>query len=141
MAIRLADRERRLIAAFENETGAAVTDCVVLENPERVVFVVAAGDMGDAIGPGGRTVKAAEARLGCDIDLVEAADTPEAFVANALAPAAVYDVTVRENDETVAYAEVPEADRGAAIGQDGRNVEKARLLAERHYDIDDIELA
>jgi N utilization substance protein A len=142
MAITLADRERRLIAAFEDETGASVTDCVTFEDPERAVFVVAAGEMGEAIGPGGRTVKAAEERLGWDIDLVEAADTPEAFVANALAPAAVYDVTVREDgDETVAHAEVPEADRGAAIGTDGRNIEKARRLAERHFGIDDIELA
>jgi len=141
MAITLSDRERRLIAAFEDETGAVVTDCVVFEDPDRVVFVVAAGDMPTAIGPGGRAVKAAESRLGCDIDLVEAADTPEAFVANALAPAAVYGVTIRENDETVAYAEVPDPDRGAAIGRDGRNIRKARRLANRHYGIDDIELA
>lgn len=140
MAITLADRERRLIAAFEDETGAMAVDCVTFDDPERAVFVIAAGEMGDAIGPGGRTVKAAEDRLGWDIDLVEAADTPEAFVANALAPAAVYDVTLRENDETVAYAEVPDEDRGVAIGTDGRNIRKARRLAERHFGIDDIRL-
>lgn len=138
MAIRLADRERRLIAAFEDETGASVTDCVTFE--DRAVFVVAAGDMASAIGPGGRTVKAAESRLGWDIDLVEGADTPEAFVANALAPAAVYNVTVSENDDTIAYAEVAAEDRGAAIGRDGRNIQTARVLAERHFGIDDIQL-
>lgn len=140
MAITLADRERRLIAAFEDETGATATDCVTFDDPERAVFVVAAGEMGEAIGPGGRTVKAAEDRLGWDIDLVEAADTPEAFVANALAPAAVYNVTLSENDDTVAYAEVPDEDRGVAIGTDGRNIRKARRLAERHFGIDDIQL-
>jgi N utilization substance protein A len=140
MAITLSNRERTLIAAFEDETGAAVVDCVVLDDPERAVFVVAAGDMPTAIGPGGRAVKAAEERLGWDIDLVEAADTPEAFVANALAPAAVHDVTIEGDDATVAAAEVPEADQGAAIGREGRNIEKARRLAERHYGIDDIQL-
>ena len=142
MGITLSDRERTLIAAFEDETGAGVVDCVVLEDPERAVFVVRPGDMGDAIGPGGRAVKAAEDHLGWTIDLVEGADTPEAFVANALAPAAVYDVAVEaEGERAVARAEVPEADRGAAIGKGGRNIEKARRLAARHFGIDDIELA
>ncbi len=140
MAITLGDRERRLIAAFEEATGATAVDCVTFDDPERAVFVVAAGEMGEAIGPGGKTVKGAEDRLGWKIDLVEDADTPEAFVANALAPAAVYDVTVSENDDVVAYAEVPSEDRGAAIGSEGRNIRKARRLAERHFGIDDIQL-
>jgi N utilization substance protein A len=141
MGITLADRERRLIAAFEAATGVTPTDCVTFEDPERAVFVIAAGEMGEAIGPGGETVKAAEDRLGWAIDLVESAGTPEAFVANALAPAAVYDVTVNEGNETVAVAEVDSADHGAAIGSDGRNIQQARRLAARHFDIDDIELA
>ena len=140
MAITLSDRERTLIAAFEDETGASVTDCVVFEDDDRVVFVVAAGDMATAIGPGGETVRAAEDRLGWSIDLVEDAETAAEFVANALTPAAVYNVTVSENDDLVAYAEVAAADRGAAIGRDGRNIRTARRLAARHFDVDDIQL-
>jgi N utilization substance protein A len=52
----------------------------------------------------------------------------------------VYNVTISENGDTVAYAEVEQADRGAAIGTDGRNIETARELAARHFDIDGIEL-
>ena len=140
MAITLTDRERTLIAAFEDETGASVVDCVVDEDRDRAVFVVAAGDMATAIGPGGETVRAAEDRLGWAIDLVEDGDTAEAFVANALAPAAVYNVTMSENDDLVAYAEVAAEDRGAAIGRDGRNIETARRLAARHFDVDDVQL-
>jgi len=79
-------------------------------------------------------------RLGRRVKLVEDADTPEAFVANALAPAAVRHVTVSEQGDRVAYAEVPPDDRGAAIGRDGRNIETARTLARRHHDVDDIQL-
>jgi N utilization substance protein A len=61
-------------------------------------------------------------------------------VANTLAPAAVYNVTISENDDRLAYVEVAEEDRGAAIGADGRNIDAARRLAARHHDIDDIEL-
>ena len=72
--------------------------------------------------------------------LVEDAPTPEDFVANALAPAAVYNVTISENDDTVAYAEVAQEDHGAAIGSGGKNIDAARALADRHFDIDGIEL-
>jgi N utilization substance protein A len=49
-------------------------------------------------------------------------------------------VTVSEQNDRVAYVEVPAEDRGVAIGRDGRNIETARRLARRHYDIDDIQL-
>ena len=136
----LSDDALRYMAVFEDVTGAAATDCVIDEDAGRLVFVVATGEMGQAIGPGGRTVRRLENRLGKDVDLVEDADIPETFVANALSPAAVYNVTVSENDTTVAYAEVDQADTGVAIGADGRNIETARLLAERHFDIDDVQL-
>ena len=144
MRVTLSDEARRYIALFEEETGATARDCLVVEDDadgdERVVFLVTAGDMGKAIGSGGETVRDLEARLDREVTLVEDADTAEAFVANALAPAAVYNVTVSEDDETVAYAEVDAADTGVAIGEDGRNIGVAERLAKRHYDVDDIQL-
>ncbi|WP_251327903.1 NusA-like transcription termination signal-binding factor [Haloplanus pelagicus] len=142
MRVTLSDRDRRFIACFEDETGATARDCLVDEegSEDRVVFLVAAGEMGQAVGPDGRRVRSVEETLGRSVALVEDADTPEAFVANALAPAAVKHVTISEQGDRIAYAEVPEADRGAAIGRDGRNIETARRLAKRHYDIDDVQL-
>jgi N utilization substance protein A len=132
---------------------------------DRAVFVLPPGYMADAIGPDGRTVADVEERLNRRVELVEDADRPGDFVANALRPAAVYGVTVREREpdpgsddgdgggaggagganngtdtERIAYAEVNAADLGAAIGSGGRNVEMAVELAGRHHDIDAIEL-
>ncbi len=140
MARTLSDDARQYIAAFEDETGATATDCVIDDEGNRLVFVVSTGEMGRAIGPGGRTVRELEDRLGTTVELVEDASTPEDFVANALAPAAVYNVTISENDTTVAYTEVAEEDTGVAIGEDGRNIETARVLTQRHFDIDDIQI-
>jgi len=144
MVVTLSDTARRYIALFEDATGATARDCVVFDEEtdggERVVFLVKPGDMARAIGSGGENVRSVEEQLGTDVTLVEDADTAEAFVANALAPAAVYNVTVSEDDETVAYAEVDAADTGVAIGEDGRNIAAAERLAKRHYDIDDIQL-
>ncbi|MFD1598765.1 NusA-like transcription termination signal-binding factor [Halobellus rarus] len=139
MRVTLSDDARQFIARFEDETGATARDCLVYD--DRVVILVAAGEMGTAIGPGGEHVRAVEESIGRDVELVEDADTPVAFVESALAPAAVRHVTLSEQGgERVAYAEVPDADRGVAIGAEGKNIETARTLAERHHEIDDIQL-
>ena len=139
MTVTLSDEARQYLRAFDELTGVAPVDCLVRE--ERLVFVVPTGEMGDAIGPGGETVAAVEDELGYPVDLVEDANEPAAFVANCLAPAAVRNITVSEQGgTTVAYAEVPQADRGVAIGADGESIDATRELARRHFDIDDVEL-
>jgi len=139
MRVTLSNEALRHIARFEEETGATARDCLLFE--DRVVILVTAGEMGAAIGPGGAHVEAVEAAVGRSVDLVEDADTPAAFVESALAPAAVRHVTLSEQGgDRVAYVEIPEGDRGVAIGADGRNIETARRLARRHHDIDDIQL-
>jgi N utilization substance protein A len=138
--VTLTDEARRYIAVLEEETDVGATDCVVDDEYDRVVFVVPPGSMGRVIGPGGEYVERLERKLGRDVEVVEGATTPEDFVANALAPAAVYNVTVSENDTTVASAEVDHDDTGVAIGKGGRNIDLARRLVERHFGIDEIEL-
>ena len=138
MPVTLSNEARRYIALFDDETDVPAIDCLVDE--DRLVFVVPAGTMGQAIGPGGDHVARVESALGRDVTIVENADTAANFVANALAPAAVYNVTISENDTTVAYAEVDADDRGVAIGKGGRRIDLARRLAKRHFDVDEIEL-
>ncbi|WP_318567281.1 NusA-like transcription termination signal-binding factor [Salinigranum marinum] len=147
MRVTLSDTARQYIALFEDVTGATARDCLVREEDdadgegdERVTFLVAAGEMGQAIGPGGRRVQQVEEKLGREVTLVEDADTAEAFVANALAPAVVNHVTISEQNDRVAYVEVDAEDRGVAIGVDGRNIRVARELARRHWDLDDVQL-
>ncbi|QZP37116.1 NusA-like transcription termination signal-binding factor [Halobaculum magnesiiphilum] len=141
MRVEITDEARRYIGTFDELVGVAPTDCLVFEDGDRVVFLIPAGEMADAVGPGGKTVERVEERLGAAVELVEDADTPEAFVANALAPAAVRGVTISRQNDVVAYVEVVDADRGVAIGADGRNIDVARALARRHFDIDDVQLA
>jgi len=140
MTVRLSDDARRLLTLFEETTEATVRDCVIDEEYDRVIYLVKTGEMGKAIGSGGENVRAVEEELDREVKLVENADTATDFVANALAPAAVYNVTISENDDRLAYVEVAEEDRGAAIGKDGKNIDAARTLAARHHDVDDVEL-
>ncbi|ADD05723.1 transcription elongation factor NusA [Natrialba magadii ATCC 43099] len=165
MAVTLDDDARQYLATFEEVTGADGTDCILDSGrtdvadggeadgtaaadsggegngtADRLIIVVASGQMGEAIGPEGRTIKRFEDRVDLPVRLVENAADPETFVANTLAPAAVYNVTISENNDTVAYVEVADADRGIAIGSNGRTIEAARTLAQRHFEIDDIQL-
>ncbi|GAB3667664.1 NusA-like transcription termination signal-binding factor [Halopiger thermotolerans] len=150
MGVTLDDDARQYLAAFEDVTGVDGKDCIRqaaddagdadAADDDRLVVVVSSGRLGEAIGPDGRTVKQFEDRVDASVRLVEDADDPETFVANALAPAAVYNVTISENGDTVAYVEVATEDRGVAIGSNGRTIEAARRLAKRHFDIEDIQL-
>ena len=141
MNVTLDDDARRYLALFEDVTGATGVDCILADGDEdRLIVVVSSGQMGEAIGPDGRTVQRFETRVERPVRLVEGADDAETFVANAFAPAAVYNVTISENDDTVAYVEVADEDRGVAIGSNGRTIESVRRLVDRHFGIDDVQL-
>ena len=140
MRITLSGDALQVAGLFEEETDATVRDCVVDDENDRLILVIKTGEMGKAIGSGGENVRRIESRLNRSIKLVEDAADPRDFVANALAPAAVYNVTISEDDEVYAYAEVANEDRAVAIGSQGANIEAARVLAQRHHDIDDIVL-
>jgi len=138
MKVTLSDEARRYMGLFDEETDVSPNDCHV--ESDRVVFLIPAGEMADAIGPDGRIVRRVEEKIGRTVDLVEDAETPAAFVENALAPAVVRGVTISEQGDRVAYVEVVDADRGVAIGSNGQHIETARRLARRQHDIDDIQL-
>ena len=138
MKVTLSDEAMRYIGLFDEETDVSPKDCLV--ESDRIVFLIPPGEMADAIGPDGRTVRQVEDKIGRSIDLIEDAETPAAFVENALAPAVVRGVTISEQGDRVAYVEVVEADRGVAIGAEGQQIETARRLARRQHDIDDIQL-
>jgi len=138
MKVTLSDEARRFIGLFGEETDVSPNDCLV--ESDRVVFLIPAGEMADAIGPNGRTVRRVEETMGRTVELVEDAETPSAFIKNVLAPAVVRGVTVSDQGDRIAYVEVVDADRGVAIGSDGQHIDTARELARRHHDIDDIQL-
>jgi len=120
---------------------------VVEDNEEnRLIFVVERGDLGRAVGRGGRKLKTMKKLLRGDLDknieVVEFDDTPEGFIQNLLSPARVPVIRItKQNNETIAIAYVVEQDKSVAIGKNGRRIKRARLLAKRWYDIDNIKIA
>jgi N utilization substance protein A len=141
--VRLSMDDMALIARFEQITGASAVDVVRDDDEERIIIVVRPKHLGKAIGRGGVNVKAASEEFGRAVDVVEMADTPEDFVKSARAPARVEEVRIIEQKDgsKIASVTVKSEDRGIAIGRDGRNVARARILVKRHFDLGNVVIA
>ena len=137
--VKLTTEGIRYIALFESLTGAIARDCYVDDENDRVIFVVKKGDMGLAIGKNGNNINRVKRSVGKHVEIVEYSDEVDEFVANALQPVFVkkVQVVVKENRK-LAYVEVMSKDRGIAIGKNGRNIQKAKVLAQRHYGLEDV---
>ncbi len=141
--IKLSMDDMAMIARFEQITGASAIDIIRDDEGERIIVVVRAKQLGKAIGRGGVNVKAASDAFGRAVDVVEMAKTVEEFIKSALAPARVEAVKIIEHRDgnKVASVTVKNEDRGIAIGREGRNVARARILVKRHFDLDNVVIA
>ncbi|MCC6017795.1 MAG: NusA-like transcription termination signal-binding factor [archaeon YNP-LCB-003-016] len=139
-SIKLTIDEMNYIALFESVTGAVTKDCIIDENNDRIIFIVRQGDMGLAIGKGGINVKRLKNILNKNIEVVEYAEDPETLIKHALAPARVKSVKIMKtpDGQKTAYVTVEPQDKGIAIGKDGKNILKAKLIAKRYFDIEKI---
>lgn len=138
--IRLTSHEMSYIALFENVTGAVATDCIIDEERNRIIFVVKPGDVGLAIGKHGSRIKLVKNMVQKDIEIVEYADNPEAFIRNSFAPARIKEIRItdRLDNKKIAVVMVENKDKGIAIGKSGKTAERTRFLAKRYFQIDNV---
>ena len=140
MSIKFGASEIRFIALFENMTGAMVKDCIIDDDNNKVTFVVKQGDMGLAIGKRGSTVSKVQRAVDRGVEVIEYNEDPEQFVRNILSPAELQSVkiTTRKSGEKIAAVATDNTNKRIAIGKGGINIERAKLLANRLHDIDNI---
>ena len=133
----------RLISQFESLTGAGSRDCIVDNRNERIIFVINPGDMGLAIGKSGSSIKKASEVMGKRIEVVEYSEDPGQSLRTCFLPEQVTAIAFDPNqeDQQVAHIEVRSEDRCLAIGKAGKNIFKAKVLAQRQHDIADVQLA
>ena len=138
--IKLSMEEMRLIALFENITGATANDCII--DSDRIVFLAKPGEMGLAIGKAGKNINMLRRMTGKPIEVVEFGDTIEGLVKNCLAPAKIKEVRITERpDRKIVVVEVEPQDKALAIGKNGRTIDKTRMLAKRYYQVDHVQIA
>ena len=69
----------RYIALFESVSGASVKDCIIDEEQERAIFVVNQGQVGVAIGKGGRNIHTLERMTGKKHEIIEYSEDPVTY--------------------------------------------------------------
>jgi N utilization substance protein A len=140
--IKITSNEMRFIALFESITSANVKDCIIDEEQGRVLFVVSEGQIGVAIGRGGRNIHTLERMTGKKQEIIEYSEDPAHFIKNALKPATVKEVRITEKPDgkSIAVVAVDPKDKGVAIGKNGRNAERLRFLAKRYFDIQNVSI-
>jgi len=128
------------ISLFESLTGAVTKDCIIDEKLNRLIFVVKPGDMGLAIGKGGSNVKRLKRMIGKNVEVVEYSDDPEEFIKHSLSPARVrlIKISTVPDGRKMAYVTIEPQDKGIAIGREGKNISRARIIAKRYFDIDHV---
>jgi transcription termination/antitermination protein NusA len=138
--IKLTSDELRLISLFQSITSANARDCVVDEKMDRVIFIVNKGQMGLAIGKGGATIKQLQNVVGKKVELVEYSDDPSEFIRNILNTDMINEIRLNEKIDGTrqAIVIVDAKKKGVVVGREGRNAEKARLLAKRYFQISNV---
>lgn len=138
--IKLTSDELRLMSLFQSITTATARDCILDDKMERVIFVVNKGHMGLAIGKGGTTIRQLQNVVAKKVELVEYSDDPSEFIRNILNSDMINEVKINERvDGTMqAIVSVDAKKKGVVVGREGRNAEKARLLAKRYFQISNV---
>jgi N utilization substance protein A len=140
-SIKFQREEMELIRLFDTVTGTATLDCVILpdgEEDERVIFMVNRQDLRKAVGKNGVNVKKLKEKLSKTIEIIAYSDELNKFVGYLLYPAKITQILEqkRNDNKRVLLVTVKQEDKGLAIGKNGRNIEKANALLQRHHNID-----
>jgi N utilization substance protein A len=138
--IKLTSDELRLISLFQSITSATARDCVLDDKMDRVIFIVNKGQMGLAIGKGGATIRQLQNVVAKKVELVEYSDDACEFISNILNSDMIDQVKINERIDGTKQAVVlvDAKKKGVVVGRDGRNAEKARLLAKRYFQISSV---
>ena len=138
--IKLTPEEFSYLSLFQTITTAVSRDCIIDDKMDRVIFVVHKGQMGMAIGKGGTNIKQLQNAITKKIELVEYSDNPVNFIKNIFNSNMVQDVKITEREAGIknAIVVVDMKKKGIVVGKDGRNVDKARILAKRYFNINNV---
>ncbi len=116
------------VRSIAREAGSRTKIAVMSNNPE-------VDPIGACVGPkGGRVAAIVEELKGEKIDIAKYSDSPEEYIASALAPSDVISVTMLEDGKSCRVI-VPDSQLSLAIGKEGQNVRLAARLTGFKIDI------
>ncbi len=137
--IKLDAETLRVFAMFERMTGAELKD--VIEEEDRIIFVVVEGQVGRALGKGAVNLKRLRETISKEVVLLGYAADREQMLRNVFHRFQVQGVEWEDrNGDIIAHVKIPQEEKGKAIGKGGRNIQLARMLMKRHHQVADVGL-
>ncbi len=136
-SIKLTTDEMRLMSLFQSITKVTARDCLDDQKYDRIIFVVNEGKMGLAIGKNGSNIKSLHNILKRNVELVEYFSDPSKFLKHVFNSKFINEIKLSEKTDgsSQAIVFVDASKKGLVVGREGRNAERARLLAKRYFDI------
>ena len=141
-AITLKSEELQLMSLIQDLTSVTAKDCIFDSKLNRVILVVDSTQMGLVIGKKGMMIKKLKKITGKLIEIVEYSDDPVKFVTNILNQDLIENIKLTKNSNNIQtiIVNVDEKNKGAVVGKNGRNAEKARSLSKKYFQINNIQI-
>jgi N utilization substance protein A len=125
----------KIITLFESMTKARVKDCI--EKEDIIFFIVQDGQLGQAIGKGGKNINQVKDRLKKNIDVIEYSQDINRFIRNIFHKYKIKNIEMdRKGKKPVALINVDIRDKGKVIGRNSRNLKIAKEIMSRYHNID-----
>lgn len=130
--LKLDQGDLALSSLMERVTHARVKDC--FQDADTIYFVVAAGEMGKAVGKGGVNIKKAQEELGKRIKVIEFKENVSDFVRSIIYPLVVE--TITEENGVVLIKDNNKKTKSLLIGRESRNLQLLNRAVKRFYNVE-----
>ncbi len=136
MRIRFDESTLKVMRLFEGVTHARLRDCIIPEQPQRILFVVEPGELGKAIGKNAINIRNLERGLNRKIKIVEFNPEVTQFVRNLILPLSVDNVSLEEG-KVLLHSQDTQV-KSLLIGRNAQNLRANEEIARRYFDVKEI---
>jgi transcription termination/antitermination protein NusA len=130
--VKISQETLGLTTLMERLTGAKVKDC--FQNEETLYFVVAAGDLGKAVGRKGSNIKTISKEFGKKIKIIEYSDSLVKFIKNVIYPLKVAEINHEESN--VIIRDSSKKTKSLLIGRGGKNLNLLNRAVKRFFSVE-----
>jgi len=131
--------ELRYLSIFQDLTDALPYRCIIDEEGNRLIFLVKPEDVGKAIGRRGSKIRVLSEIFKRNVEVVAYSDELEEMIRNLFPGVKILDISISERGgQKIVVLKVAEEDKGRAIGREGRNIKRARLVLKKLFGVDNV---
>ncbi len=131
--------ELRYLSIFQDLTDALPYRCIIDEEGNRLIFLVKPEDVGKAIGKRGNKIRILSEIFKRPVEVVAYSEDLETMIKNLFPGVKILDINISERGgQKVVVLKVAEEDKGRAIGREGRNIKRARLVLRKLFNVSNV---